>query len=235
MGYDNDWGKRFDPQTGRLEKNAPSSCTVDSLVGLSGFRTIVADPPWRPILHANNPRRATADLAGPQKHYPTMLLGDILSMNVPSAKQCHLYLWVVTQHVEWGCRVARAWGFKEVVTMLTWCKPGTGCGRFMCNTEHVLVCRKGTRSGNPFGLGGQFAPATIGTWFNWPRGRHSEKPAAFFDIVERISPGPYLEMFARRPREGWTVWGNEVEANISIREIEEQSNATHGGTRYEQG
>ena len=100
--------------------------------------------------------------------------------------------------------------------MLTWCKPGVGCGRFMCNTEHVLVCRKGPRAGNPFGLGGQFAPATTGTWFNWPRGRHSDKPDAFFDIVERISPGPYLELFARRARPGWTVWGNEVESHAHL-------------------
>ena len=186
---------------------------LDSLVGLSGFRCIVADPPWRPLLHANNPRRATVDKAGPQKHYPTMLLGDLLSMKVPSAKQCHLYLWTLTQYVDWGYAVARAWGFKEIVTMLTWAKPGVGVGRFMCNTEHVLVCRKGPRAGNPFGLGGRYTPATHGTWFNWPRGRHSEKPEAFQTMVETMSPGPRLELFARRKREGWTCWGNEVEAN----------------------
>lgn len=47
------------------------------------------------------------------------------------------------------------------------------------------------------------------TWWLWPRGRHSEKPEAFLDLVERISPGPYLELFARRDRLGWDTWGDE--------------------------
>jgi len=181
-----------------------------NLADLGRFRCIVADPPWRPSLHADNPRRATLDLAGPQKHYPTMMVDDICGMVPPSEDKCHLWIWVLTQHVEWGRRVARAWGFDELTTMLTWCKPGLGVGRFMCNTEHVLLCRKGPRAGNPFGLGGRYTPATHGTWFNWPRGRHSVKPDAFYGLVEGVSPGPRLELFARKPREGWTVWGNEV-------------------------
>jgi len=179
--------------------------------GVGGlFPCIVADPPWRPSLHANNPRRATVDKAGPQKHYPTMLLDDICKLSPPSAPQSHLWLWVLTQHVDWGYTVAKAWGFDEVATMLTWCKPGLGVGRFQCNTEHVLVCRKGKREGNPFGSGGRVAATTGGTWFPWPRGRHSEKPDAFYDLVERVSPGPRLEMFARTRRLGWDAWGNEV-------------------------
>jgi len=78
---------------------------LDRLSELGDFRCIVADPPWRPSLHANNPRRATLDKAGPQKHYPTMLLDDICSIQPPSAKQCHLWLWVLTQHVDWAFSV----------------------------------------------------------------------------------------------------------------------------------
>lgn len=62
----------------------------------------------------------------------------------------HLWLWVLSQHIDWGYMVARAWGFEPLQT-LTWCKPGLGVGRFQCNTEHVLLCRKGGRHGNPFG------------------------------------------------------------------------------------
>lgn len=135
-----------------------------------------------------------------------MLLDDICQLpeaRERSAEQCHLWLWVLSQHVEWGRVVAEAWGFPEVVTMLTWVKPGLGTGRFQCNTEHVLLCRKGGRQGNAFG-------PTGGTWFRWPRGQHSEKPREFFELVERVSPGPRLELFARRTRPGWDVWGNEV-------------------------
>lgn len=108
---------------------------------------------------------------------------------------------MLNQHVDWGYRVARAWGF-EPQQMLTWCKPGLGTGQFQCNSESVLVCRKGGPTGNAFGK-------TLGTWFEWQRGRHSEKPADFFGLVERCSPGPRLEMFAR-------AWGNEIHAEGGV-------------------
>lgn len=175
------------------------------------YRCIVSDPPWTPSLHADNPRRATKDKAGPQKHYATMPLEAIQAMAIPAADQCHLYLWCLSQHVDWGFSTAMAWGFEPQI-LLTWCKPGLGCGRWRCNTEHIVVARKGDRIGNPFGFGGRTSQATAGTYFIWPRGKHSEKPQQFFDLVEAISPGPRLEMFARCRRPGWDAWGNEVPA-----------------------
>lgn len=108
------------------------------------YRTIIADPPWTPTLNAGHPSYK----AGPQRQYRTMSVRDICSLKVPAAKQAHLWLWVVSQHVDWGYEVARAWGF-EPWNMLTWTKPGLGVGRFQCNSEHVLVCRRGPRHGNP--------------------------------------------------------------------------------------
>lgn len=96
--------------------------------------------------------------------------------------------------------------------MLTWCKPGLGTGQFQCNTEHVLVCRKGNRAGNPFGMTG-------GTYFNCPRGKHSEKPNEFYQLVEKCSPAPYLEMYARNKRDGWDSWGDEINSDIQITNI----------------
>lgn len=177
------------------------------------FRTIVADPPWAPSLGGT--WNARVDKGRPQKFYKTMDLDDIKALRVPSAPQAHLYLWSITPHIDWGFEVARAWGF-EPVTVLTWRKPGLGVGRFRCNTEHVVVARKGSRHGNPFGQGGRHAQATEGTCFDWPRGRHSEKPDALFDLVERLSPAPRLEMFARERRLGWSAWGNEVDSDVVI-------------------
>jgi N6-adenosine-specific RNA methylase IME4 len=177
------------------------------------YRTIVADPPWTPDLGGT--WGARVDKGRPQRFYDVMSLADIASLSVPADKQSHLYLWCLTQHVDWGYEVARAWGF-EPVTMLTWCKPGPGVGRFRCNTEHILVGRKGSRHGNPFGQGGRSSQATPGTYFDWPRGRHSAKPLAFYELVEQISPGPYLEMFARERRLGWDAWGNEVDSDVFI-------------------
>jgi N6-adenosine-specific RNA methylase IME4 len=174
------------------------------------YRTIVADPPWRPRLHANTRSRfgETRFRGGPQKYYPTMTVEQIARLTPPSCRQSHLYLWVLSQHVDWGYEVARAWGFR-VQQMLTWAKPGLGTGQFQCNSEHILVCRRGSPNGNPFGK-------TRGTWFTWPRGRHSQKPEAFYDLVGRMSPGPYLEMFARSRRLGWDAWGNEVASDVAL-------------------
>lgn len=189
-------------QDTRSEPPAPAvGAQVEREVRRLLARTVVADPPWTPDLGATWETRFT-DKARPQKHYQTMSVQEICDLRPRTAKQAHLWLWVLNQHIDWGYTVARAWGF-EPQQVVTWAKPGLGTGRFQCNTEHVLVCRKGTRHGNPFG-------STGGTWFNWPRGRHSEKPQAFYELVERVSPGPYHEMFARRPREGWTCMGNEV-------------------------
>ena len=176
-------------------------------------KTIVADPPWPS--NVGGTWTARVDKARPQNQYPTLTVDEIASIPIPSADQAHLYLWITAQRVDWGYQVARAWGFAPVI-LWTWRKPGLGVGRFRCNTEHVLVARKGSRHGNPFGSGGRHKQATDGTCFDWPRGKHSEKPGEMFSLVENVSPGPYLELFGRKPRDGWTVWGNEVGDPLGI-------------------
>jgi N6-adenosine-specific RNA methylase IME4 len=165
------------------------------------YRTVVVDPPWTPSL-GSSWRTAVTDKARPQKHYKTMTVAEIIANEPPAAAQSHLWLWALNQHMDWGYEVARAWGFEPVQT-LTWCKPGLGVGRFQCNSEQIILARRGSRHGNPFG-------ATGGTWFEWPRGRHSAKPEQFYGLVESVSPGPYLEMYARRRREGWVSLGDEL-------------------------
>ena len=174
---------------------------VDGYADAPVYRTIVADPPWTPELGATWATRFT-DKARPQAHYETMTLDAIKALRPPAADQAQLWLWGISAHLDWAWEVARAWCF-EPATVVTWCKPGMGVGRFQSNTEHVLLCRRGSRHGNPFG-------ATGGTHFHWPRGEHSQKPEAFYDLVERVSPGPHLELFARRQRIGWHTWGDEA-------------------------
>jgi N6-adenosine-specific RNA methylase IME4 len=164
------------------------------------YRTIVADPPWTPVEGLRNDY--SRDKARPQKHYPTMTVQAIRELQPPAADSAHLWLWCLSQHIDWGWDVARAWGFEPLIA-LTWCKDGLGAGRFQCNTEHVLVCRRGARHLAPF-------QRTAGTWFRWPRGAHSVKPDQFYELVERVSPAPRLELFARRRRFGWDVWGDEA-------------------------
>jgi N6-adenosine-specific RNA methylase IME4 len=121
----------------------------------------------------------------------------------------HLYLWTINKYVEAAFTVARAWGF-QYSTLLTWAKNPMGGGlggAYGISTEYVLFCRRGALPS----LG-----RTNTTWFNWKRPydergkpKHSAKPPAFQEMVERMSPGPYLELFARSGRAGWDAWGDE--------------------------
>lgn len=177
---------------------------ITSLNGLSGFRCVVADPPWqltRPggwhTLKNHRPLE-----------YPTMTIADISRLPVLSCVEpvAWLFLWTVNAHVEDAYDVTRAWGFRPV-TLLTWCKKPKGIGpggMFSTTTEFVLYSRRGScKAGREKAEGS--------SWFEWPRtSRHSEKPKEFFEMVERHFEGPRLELFARHVRPGWTCIGNEV-------------------------
>jgi N6-adenosine-specific RNA methylase IME4 len=162
---------------------------------MTRYRTIVADPPWR--------FGSAATKADARKHYDTMALDDICALPVAdvAADDAHLWLWILNGMVEQGYRVVREWGFSPL-TLVTWCKPQPGVGHYLRNnTEHCVLASRGepmTPENKP-----------ISTWFKWPRGAHSAKPDAFYDLVEHVSPGPYVEMFARRARFGWDYWGDQ--------------------------
>lgn len=108
------------------------------------YACVVADPPWTPDLGATWKTRFT-DKARPQKHYQTMTVQQICDLQPSTAKQAHLWLWVLNQHMDWGYTVARAWGF-EPQQVVTWAKPGLGTGRFQCNTEQLLAACSLTRN-----------------------------------------------------------------------------------------
>jgi len=176
------------------------------------YRTIVADPPWE-LYRCGGWNTTKNHRSLP---YPTMKIDDISALPVSKLAEdtAWLFLWTVNAHVEHAYSIARAWGFRPV-TLLTWCKKPSGIGpggMFSTTTEFCLYCRRGKATKD---IG---RAKTINTsWFAWPRTkRHSEKPEAFFDMVECNLSGPYLEMFARRARLGWDVWGNEVESDPEV-------------------
>lgn len=174
------------------------------------FRCILADPPWR--------YRDRATRGAAERHYPTMSVEELCALPVAALAEddAHLWLWVTNQMLADGtaARVAQAWGF-EPKTVVTWCKvvrgghgPRLGVGHYLRNaTEHML-----------FAVRGRLRPLRrdVPTWFLAPVGRHSEKPEAAYAIIEAVSPGPRLELFARRRRNGWAVWGNEVDSDITL-------------------
>ena len=178
---------------------ADSSPTIPGLPP-GGFATILVDPPW--------------PLQGGEKHYRTMSLARITALPVGSlaARDAHLWLWTTNALLPKAYEVAEAWGF-TVRSPLTWVKFRLGLGgRYQLRnaTEQLLFCTRGRAP-----LGSRSQP----TWFNAPVQEHSRKPAEQFAIIERVSPGPYLELFARRRPESnqpWAVWGDEVDSDIRI-------------------
>lgn len=160
------------------------------------YATIVADPPWQ--------FSSAATKADARKHYTTMPLHDICGLPVERAceNDAHLWLWGINGMMEEAYRVVRAWGFYPV-TLVTWCKKQPGVGHYLRNnTEHCIFATRGR----------PMVPEAkpLATWFVWPRAEHSRKPDAFYDLVEQVSPGPYMEMFSRRSRFGWDDWGDQA-------------------------
>lgn len=187
--------------------------------GVSGYRTIVADPPWALKFGARRTPSQRGGWAAPkwdraevrELPYPTMTVPEITALPVAelAAEQAHLYVWTVNRYVRDTYAIVEAWGFRPA-QLLTWCKAPMGeglGGAFTPTTEHVLFARRGVLP----------ALARVdSTWWQWKRGEHSAKPEAFLDMVERVSPAPRLEMFSRRARLGWDTWGNESLQHVEI-------------------
>ncbi len=177
-----------------------------------GFQTVLADPPWRFM-------NRTGKVAPEHKRldrYGTMELDEIKQLPVGdvTAKDAHLYLWVPNALLPEGIEVMQAWGFRYVSNVI-WAKrrkdggpDGRGVGFYFRNvTEPILFGVKGSMR--------TLAPARSTVNMIETRKReHSRKPDEQYDLIESCSPGPYLEMFARYAREGWSAWGNESDAEI---------------------
>jgi N6-adenosine-specific RNA methylase IME4 len=166
------------------------------------FRVLVADPGWR--------FDDTLGWRGAQANYQTMSLTSIMKFELPPlTDDATLFLWRVASMQGEALAVVRAWGFvcKSELVWLKRTKYGRrwfGMGHHVRNEhETCLICTRGqprTRS------------HSIRSTFEAPFVRHSEKPEKFYQIVEQLREGPYVEIFARRPRAGWTCLGNEVAA-----------------------
>jgi N6-adenosine-specific RNA methylase IME4 len=166
----------------------------------------MADPPWKESGGGRIKR-------GADRHYPLMSTSEIVRLPVSSwaAPNAHLYLWVTNNFLPDGVAVMRAWDFRYV-TCVTWMKDRFGLGQyFRGNTEHCLF---GVRGRLPYRTRVDGKRAQGVTGFCAARGEHSVKPWKLRYMAEQVSHGPYLELFARRPAEGWDVWGNEVGGSV---------------------
>lgn len=187
---------------------------------MTRYHTLVVDPPWPhkdsgPRTAAEGGRWDTTGSGQAGKRsvvpYQRMSVAQIAFLPIGdlAERDAHLYLWTTNGFLHDALPMLRRWSF-TFSTLLTWCKPPMGLGlggTFVNTTEFCIFARRGT------------LPALSrvdSTWWQWPRPyltgsgpTHSAKPEAFLDMVERVSPAPRLEMFARRARFGWNYWGDE--------------------------
>jgi N6-adenosine-specific RNA methylase IME4 len=179
-------------------------------VGGRRFGTILADPPWR----FQNKTGKVAPEHRRLSRYGTLPLEEIAALPVAeaAAASAHLYLWVPNALLPEGLEAMRRWGF-AYKTNIVWHKvrkdggsDGRGVGFYFRNVTELLLF--GTRGRNPRTL----APGRRQVNLVASRKReHSRKPDEMFAIIEACSPGPYLELFSRGTRPGWTVWGDQAE------------------------
>jgi len=144
-------------------------------------------------------------MKGVQYHYKkVMTFEEINAYPVQEycADDCILFMWAINNFLPESLAAMKSWGFR-FETMLTWDKQRTGLGQYFAyQTEQLLFGIKG----HP----GYKVKRVCSTLISAPREAHSKKPDVFYEIIERASRGPYLELFARRRRKGWTSIGNEL-------------------------
>jgi len=175
------------------------------------YRTILADPPWpeatEVVLRGSGRRRQ-------HRGFSTMSYNDIdgLSVGKLALPDAHLYLWSTQRSLAHAFQTVGAWGF-VFKSLLVWCKPlGTGLYYFRPSTEYLLFATRGQLR--------RTRCRSDGTWFRWPRGTHNgyaAKPNESYQLIERNSDGPYLELFARRRySKRWDVWGDEIRSTVRL-------------------
>jgi len=180
-----------------------------------GFRTVLADPPWR---FANRTGKVAPEHRRLDR-YSTLPLEAIKALPVSSsaARNAHLYLWVPNALLPDGIAVMEAWGFRYV-SNIVWAKrrkdggpDGRGVGFYFRNVTELLL----------FGVRGSMRtldPARRQVNMIETRKReHSRKPDEQYELIEACSPGPRLELFARHARPDWVVWGDEAAPAVEPR------------------
>lgn len=183
------------------------------------YRTIVADPPWPFEWDGGGTfrRNGRGEIHFNHKHkkgmpYKTMPVGEIAALPVDRLAEAdaHLFLWIPECHLiqVHAATTLAAWGFDPGrARNLVWKKTGYGLGTWpRPQHETMVVCPRGSL---PFAVRNLGSVVEVSQVYENGARKHSAKPDLFIDLIEQTSPGPYLELFARRARFGWDYWGDQ--------------------------
>lgn len=177
---------------------------------LGHYAAIAADPAWQWKAWSKKGEGRSA-----RRHYELMSVEAIIALPVAelAARDCALFLWATGPMLPSALQVMQAWGFKYKTIVFSWTKTttrtdGTWAPKYHMalgywSRANVEICLLGTR-GKPRRTAKDVRQLIVA-----PRREHSRKPEQFFASVERLVPGPYLELFSREARPGWSAWGNE--------------------------
>ncbi|MBX9892215.1 MAG: hypothetical protein K2Y12_07805 [Chitinophagaceae bacterium] len=194
-----------------VKPDLKSSVALDFVnsVENKGYKAILADPPWR----FTNRTGKVAPEHKRLNRYGTLSLEEIMEIPVSlaAADSSHLYLWVPNALLQEGLEVMKAWGF-QYKSNIIWHKvrkdggpDGRGVGFYFRNTTEIVL----------FGIRGSMRTLAPGrsqvNIIRTQKQEHSRKPDELYELIERCSPGPFLEIFARGRRKGWDVFGNQAE------------------------
>ncbi len=177
------------------------------------YQIIYADPPWSYKVWSKKGLGRSA-----ASHYNTMNKDDIQRLNIPSADDCTLFLWVTSPCLIEGIELCKAWGFNYKTIGFCWVKrnkktPSLFWGMGYWTRANVELCLIATK-GKPKRI-----VKNVHQVIERPIEKHSKKPDVTRErIVNLMGYLPRLEMFARQKTEGWDVWGNEVESDIILEE-----------------
>lgn len=192
--------EKKDRRAEREQALAEKTIAAAAKLGDRVYSVIYADPPWRfePYSRDTGMDRAA------DNHYPTLTLDRLMALKVPAAPDCVLFLWATTPMLPQALAVMAAWDF-AYKSHFIWLKDRMGTGYWNRNQHELLLI--GTRGEIPAPAPGTQFPSVIDATV----AEHSAKPHHFAEMIEEMFPNQTpLEMFARSPRLGWDVWGNEA-------------------------
>jgi N6-adenosine-specific RNA methylase IME4/ParB-like chromosome segregation protein Spo0J len=194
-------------ESNREHRAAEKAAAAELPVPTGRYRTIVIDPPWEMEKVVRDVRPNTVNFGF---EYPTMNEAELAAFDVGAMAHddCHLFCWTTQKHLPIALRLIEAWGFKYVLCMV-WHKSG-GFQPYnlpQYNCEFAIYARRG-------------APEFVDTkafftCFEAPRREHSRKPDEFYAVIERVTPGPRIDVFSREARAGFDQFGNETEKFVA--------------------